>query len=501
MGRSSLLILGLTLLRADALHGAALHVSRPSPLLRPRTPELQLYAPLPGETLLEQAVRRATAETNSKNIIHGQLGKVSFQASRLYCSWRSTVIQMTWLTVLLNTVFAGCIAAFVRSSMPLNERWTLLSVPDPSHPIIVRLAPLYLIWTHHSTLTTFILTFFVSESFAYWRRTLCHGRKIQRALVSILLLQSTHAARDTAGALTSAARHSLDRTASELRLLQIMFWASICRSKTIGLLHTPEGMRGLVERRVMSPAQYACLIALPECDRYEEVLRWVASRLVATQGAQAEDAAVAELEITRGSYDFERRLDDQTLELRDACHMLQTDLAGRMPLAYVHLLQILVDSLIVVTAPALYAKLGPLSVGLTFWVTVCYRGLLELSKTFLDALGLSSPGEQQIEVDVLISEANHVLRRTAEGSRTLPQPMPYGTPLGVAPGMAPDVPPPLMPPPAAALTGHVADHHGPSSAEHVTDDLDANDDVTDHHGLSGVVVPTQQPTVHLASDH
>ena len=33
------------------------------------------------------------------------------------------------------------------------------------------------------------------------------------------------------------------------------------------------------------------------------------------------------------SYDFERRFDDQTIELRETCHKLSTDKAGRMPLA------------------------------------------------------------------------------------------------------------------------------------------------------------------------
>ena len=40
-----------------------------------------------------------------------------------------------------------------------------------------------------------------------------------------------------------------------------------------------------------------------------------------------------------------------------------------MPLAYVHLVQLLVDSLMVFTAPALYPKVGILSVGLTMVLT------------------------------------------------------------------------------------------------------------------------------------
>ena len=43
-----------------------------------------------------------------------------------------------------------------------------------------------------------------------------------------------------------------------------------------------------------------------------------------------------------------------------------------MPLAYVHLMQLLVDSLTVLTAPALYPKIGVGAIGLTATLT-CVR--------------------------------------------------------------------------------------------------------------------------------
>ena len=52
---------------------------------------------------------------------------------------------------------------------------------------------------------------------------------------------------------------------------------------------------------------------------------------------------------------------------------------------------------------------------------IFYRGLLELSKSFLDAFGLRTPGEQPIEVDVLMSEVNADLRQMATGAHTLPE--------------------------------------------------------------------------------
>ena len=54
--------------------------------------------------------------------------------------------------------------------------------------------------------------------------------------------------------------------------------------------------------------------------------------------------------------DFERTFDDLCFRLRDACHVLRTDKAGRMPLAYVHIVQLMVDSLMFYMAYALYPK-------------------------------------------------------------------------------------------------------------------------------------------------
>jgi len=83
--------------------------------------------------------------------------------------------------------------------------------------------------------------------------------------------------------------------------------------------------------------------------------------------------------------------------------------AGRMPLAYVHLVQILVDSLVLVAPFALYPDIGCgsiLSVPLVGLITLFYRGLLSISKSFLDPFGVEGFEEQNIRVDVLVSEIN-----------------------------------------------------------------------------------------------
>ncbi len=61
--------------------------------------------------------------------------------------------------------------------------------------------------------------------------------------------------------------------------------------------------------------------------------------------------------------------------------------AGRMPLAYVQFVQILVDTLVWLAPLSLYSGLGSLSILLCAVLTHFFKGLLELSKSFLDPFG------------------------------------------------------------------------------------------------------------------
>ena len=92
-----------------------------------------------------------------------------------------------------------------------------------------------------------------------------------------------------------------------------------------------------------------------------------------------------------------------------------------MPLAYVQLVQVLVDSLVILSPFALYPELGILSVPLTGLLALFFRGLLVLSKSFLDPFGVEGFEEQNIRVDVLVSELNFgASRRWMLSGATLP---------------------------------------------------------------------------------
>jgi hypothetical protein len=104
---------------------------------------------------------------------------------------------------------------------------------------------------------------------------------------------------------------------------------------------------------------------------------------------------------------FEENLLRQLTALRGEYFNIDDFRAGRMPLAYVQLMQILIDSLVVLAPFALYPELGSLSIPMTALLTLFFKGLLELSKSFLDPFGVEGNAGQNIRVDVLVSELNY----------------------------------------------------------------------------------------------
>ncbi len=80
--------------------------------------------------------------------------------------------------------------------------------------------------------------------------------------------------------------------------------------------------------------------------------------------------------------------------------------AGRMPMAYVQVMEVFVDTLTFLAPLALYTKMGPFNILSTGLLTLFFKGLLELSKSFLDPFGREGYRAHNIRVDVLVSELN-----------------------------------------------------------------------------------------------
>ena len=89
------------------------------------------------------------------------------------------------------------------------------------------------VWLLASGLVSFTLSFFLTQSYAFWRSVYSLTRQVQGRLNDIGLLCSAHAQRGADGTLTSEAAELLDATARNLRLLHCLFYADLCYRKVV----------------------------------------------------------------------------------------------------------------------------------------------------------------------------------------------------------------------------------------------------------------------------
>ena len=88
-------------------------------------------------------------------------------------------------------------------------------------------------------------------------------------------------------------------------------------------------------------------------------------------------------------------------------HLLASAVSPRpFRLSAVARAQVLVDSLVVLAPVGLYADLGTLSILGAGTFALFFKGLLELSKSFLDPFGNEGYPGQNIRVEVLVLELN-----------------------------------------------------------------------------------------------
>lgn len=311
--------------------------------------------------------------------------------------------------------------------MPALGAWPLFCPPNESHPVIAHLTCLYAMWQYQLTLTTFVVTFFLQQAVAFWRTVYATSRQIQGRYNDIGMLLATHAARDEDGSYTPEARQLLEDVGRHVRLSHLLFWAAIepaasAEEAAMSELLSPAGLDRLQRSGggVITPAEQEALTSsgLTGGWLYAQVLEWVLVRVAA-----AREAPRAMRSAGAG---FERTFLDKVCALRGCMGKLPDDLAARMPLAYVHIVQVLVDSLLYITPFAIYPKIGAFSVFLTAILTLFYRGFLELSKSFLDPFGNLDPlGDREdagpnMQVAVLIAETNAGSTRWLRGASAIP---------------------------------------------------------------------------------
>ena len=303
-----------------------------------------------------------------------------FRPDRLWLwrQWSGTVVQRAYRITLLNMAITAAIV-FVMFQWA-DCTWTGWMAPDQTHPIISRMAVFGKTWEHMMTLTTFILTFFLAESYSSWRLMLTNARKMQSRLNDIGLLLATAASRKEDGQYTPEAERVLDDVARANRLFHLLFWANLVKS--LGVLLTPRGMSRMLGRGLMTQSEFLVLLGddkqrAPLTGEHHVCLEWM---LVRSLSGMKEGGGID------GNVALSTALYGKVSDLRGTCEDIDVNRQDRMPLPYAHFVQILVDSLVATAPFALYPQMGLWSILSVGVVTLFYSGLLYLAKIFLDPL-------------------------------------------------------------------------------------------------------------------
>jgi len=338
------------------------------------------------------------------------------QASWLWRQYHGTVLQHTWKPACLAMVLAFATVHYMESD---GRDWPKFGVPHEK--AVAQLLGLERAWSYVLTFATFINSFFLSQSYGFWLANKGNTRKVQGRLNDLSCLLATHAERDEQGRFTERARALLDEMARWVRLFHILFWAGQVRparadeGASLSVLRTDRGLSRLCEREHLTRDEYELLVGesyrVSETQRHSVVLEWICARFVqARQGA-----------LLQGGAGMETVFLDKALALRAVCASIGDDAAARMPLAYVHLVQILVDCLVALAPFALYAKVGVFTIPLVGLLCVFFRGFLALSKSFLDPFGNEDSLSENLSVHCLVCEVNAGSVRWASGIEELPR--------------------------------------------------------------------------------
>jgi hypothetical protein len=248
-----------------------------------------------------------------------------FYGTILYHSLTSAVINMT-------LTFLFCL---VMGKLTHGDWKSAAIAPQKDHPLVMRLLVLEKVWKTMSSLTTFLLTFFVGQAYGMWRSFYDIGRSIQGRMNDISLLLATHAARNKRdGAYTQESRLFLASMASKLRAFHILMWAS--NARRFRVLLTDPGMSRLVTRQVLTQKEWEVLsqLRIPKTQRHVAVLE---STMISIRMAM-------DTGIIQGGSGLELMMLDKFCALRSVYGKIAHQVAARMPMAYAHFVQILVDS-------------------------------------------------------------------------------------------------------------------------------------------------------------
>ncbi|KAL7550581.1 hypothetical protein ACHAWF_015292 [Thalassiosira exigua] len=426
--------IGIAITAAGTLwhHGAAAFSSAPNHLaetawrIRPggsaRTPALPMVFDASGFDADQPEQSKTSSSMIIDNIIDECLRYSArrpimrqFDPARrsIWKHWRGTVFSDTWTTAVRNSVWAlGVFTLFRR--YPMYSEF---------------LDGFNKVWAELLAVTTFTLTFFVNEAYSCWRNCLNICYTLQGRLNDFSMALAGCARRvepkdgsdpcsvDTTSKFTSAARKILTIIGRYIRLFNILAYASFTRSHRP--LLTPQGMRQMVKRGLLTEKEYSILTdsKVSLTNRHNQVLMWVVrTALDARKAGHFE-----------GGFGFEQNILLRVQEIRSQGNFMQCVLQGRLPFGYAHIVQVLVDMVCWMYPIMAYSSGTSFQVGMlgTVFLTIAFQGLFDLSKRFLDPFHNENfwTGHDPIRVDTLIAETNAGSRRWMFGLDNMPIPL------------------------------------------------------------------------------
>ncbi|KAL7510734.1 hypothetical protein ACHAXN_007618 [Cyclotella atomus] len=380
----------------------------------------------------------------------------------LWTQWEGTIREMTFSNVCISLFWALVVDLYAYQHYTLyliataavnggdvatlvdNLEWTSFEIPHSGDPIIDTFQSLNSLWEYQLQLTTFTLSFFVNHAYSHWRMTYFCTRSIQGRLNDLCMLITLAAQRSNnygevdgvTGYQTPGVNGENDGSNKDakklvkdvtrlLRMSHTMFWAATpTRSDGIADFHKTEG--GLVGHenlpKDIEPTQFGPMLLSPDglemLVRYGQLTKGEREGLVACGLPPSQYAYVllewAGLRVMdgiekgelRGGPGMTENFLRQISSLRGEYFNIGDYNAGRMPMAYVQVMEVLVDTLTFLAPLALYTKMGAFNIISTGLLTLFFKGLLELSKSFLDPFGKDGYSTHNINVDVLVSELN-----------------------------------------------------------------------------------------------
>jgi hypothetical protein len=265
------------------------------------------------------------------------------EAGWLWKQWLGTVLVHSTPTAFFNmgATLLFCLGCRFWTHGDFNV-WTTLPT-STQHPLLERLRVVDKIWKTLMSLTTFLLTFFVGQAYTFWRSTHDLGRGIQGRFNDIHMMLATHATRDRrTGRYTPEAYDFLTEVQQKLRVFHLLYWAS--SAHRFRVLLTQKGMARMVERGILTSQELDWLesLDLAPTQRFGACLE---SAIITVSEALCDKKIIRQNR--HGTDALERVLLEMFCRLRGTYGTIGDNVAGRMPLAYAHFVQILVDSFLV----------------------------------------------------------------------------------------------------------------------------------------------------------